>query len=87
MFKKIFLSLKEDTKKRRRWIWGTISILILYFILFSNSGLITRFSLESEKAELKEKILNVKKQNESLKHRIDLLKSNDLEIERVAREK
>jgi cell division protein FtsB len=87
MLKEFFLSFKEDPKKRRRWIWVAVSILVLYFVLFSNSGLVKRFSLESEKAELQEKILKAKMQNDSLKHRIELLKSDELEIERVAREK
>jgi cell division protein DivIC len=43
--------------------------------------------LESEKTELKEKISKAKKETDSLKHRIDELKTNELEIERVAREK
>jgi cell division protein DivIC len=87
MLKDFFLSMKEDPKRRKKWIYGIIAILVLYFVLFSDSGVITRFSLESEKTELKEKISKAKKETDSLKHRIDELKTNELEIERVAREK
>lgn len=87
MLKDFFLSMKEDPKRRKKWIYGLIAILVLYFVMFSDSGVITRFSLESEKAELKEKISRAKKETDSMKHRIEELKTNDLEIERVAREK
>jgi len=87
MIKEFFLSIKEDQKRRKRWIFGVIAILVLYFVLFSDSGIITRFSLESEKAELKEKITKAKMKSDSLKQSIEELKTSDLEIERVAREK
>ncbi len=87
MIKDLFLSVKESPIRRRRLIYALIGILVLSFVLFSDSGLINRFSLESEKSELKLKIIHAKSRKDSLKNRIDVLNSDDKEIEKVAREK
>lgn len=87
MFKDYFLSLKVNPKRRRTLIYSVIGVLILTFVLFSNFGLINRLSLESEKEELKKKIINEKIASDSLYNRINKLETDSQTIEKEAREK
>lgn len=87
MLKNFFLSIRENSKRRRRLLFAVIGILVLSFILFSDTGVINRFTLEQEKKELKHKIEEAEKETDSLKKRMKMLQSEDDEIERVAREK
>lgn len=87
MLKNFFLSIRENPKRRRRLLFAVIGILILSFVLFSDTGVINRFALEQEKKDLKHKIKESRKETDSLNKRMKMLQNDDEEIERVAREK
>lgn len=87
MLKEFILSIRENPKKGRKIIYIILGFLFVAFILFSDTGIFKRFSLESQKAELIEKIDNAKNESDSLRKRVKMLKNDNEEIERVAREK
>lgn len=89
--KNIFESVK-DFFERNRDSNKTIAIavaavLVLTFVLFSNYGLIKRVSLELNKTDLIESISQKELIKDSLKARVEQLKTDDIEIERIARQK
>lgn len=87
MLKKILYDLKENSSKRIKWLVGIAFFSVLFFILFSDHGLIKRFSLEAEKSNLSKRIQQEYKTKDSLNSIIKKLRNDTLEIERIAREK
>lgn len=88
MFKKIIEKIKNEKKFRNRFIIiAVFSCFIIFFVFFSNHGLVNRISLEFQKIELEKKISEAKKTQDSLNKQIKLLDSNSKEIEQIAREK
>lgn len=79
--------ISKDSKKRHLFIGTIIFGILLFFLIFSNNGLLRRFELEVEKYEIQENILNKKNKLDQSKEEIELLKSDTLEMERIAREK
>ena len=67
-----------------------IGIVILFFaliiFLFSSHGFITRLSMEMENSKIVDKIANELKFQDSLNKKLNLLKNDVTEIERIARE-
>ena len=76
----------KGLKKRTAVILLVLSIGFVY-ILFDSRGLIQRIRLESEKSSLENKIRALEQRNASMQAEIEKLKTNDQEIERIAREK
>ncbi len=64
-----------------------IIMIVTLFILFSNYGIYKRIKLVIQKKELSAQIIHDKIIQDSLKQKIELLKNDKLELERVAREK
>lgn len=79
--------ISNDSKKRHLFLGGLLFGIIFLFIFFSNNGLLTRIELELEKAEIQEEITEKKAKIEESKDQIIRLKTDSLEIERIAREK
>lgn len=61
--------------------------LLLLGVVFNRLGLIKYITLKKEVKSLKDKIQRVEEDNETLKKRIDSLKTDDRMIEKTAREK
>jgi len=84
---KIVKTLSESSKKKYKIIGLSLFILIFAYLLFSDFGLITRFSLMYEKSEIEERISTNLDEIEELKEKKKRLESDTIEIERTAREK
>lgn len=76
----------KSLKKRTAVILLILSIGFVY-VLFDSRGLIQRIRLESEKSSLENKMRSLEQKNASMQTEIEKLKTNDQEIERIAREK
>jgi len=76
----------KGLKKRTAVILLILSIGVVYF-LFDSRGLIQRIRLESEKSSLENKIRVLEQKNKSMQEEINKLKTDNQEIERIAREK
>lgn len=82
---------KENTgnkfrKNRKLIIRAIIIALILFFMIFSDYGFLTTLRLWWNIGDLKEKITEQQKLNDSLKVRVKVLTSDSTELERLARE-
>lgn len=75
------------TLGKRKIILLIFILTILVFALFSNYGLIKRYSITSNHKELITTINEYKNQIDSLNKRLKTLENNHLEIEKLAREK
>lgn len=85
--KNAFLKAVRFLNERKKLLLYTILILFLALnFVFSEYGIINRISLEFEKSELIDDIQSEKSVNDSLMKRINILKSDSIEIERLARE-
>ncbi len=91
------MSSKKRSKHTRRrskkfqWRAGyyfilTGMIFLLYVFLFGNHGLIRYYQLQQRKKALVHKIEQLKQEQKALKEEINLLTSNYLYIEKIARE-
>ena len=76
----------KGLKKKTAVILLIISVGMVY-ILFDSRGLIQRIRLETEKSALERKIRDLEQENVSIQTEIQKLKTDDQEIERIAREK
>ena len=84
---KLVQSLSSNTKKKHSIIGISLFILIFLYLLFSDYGLIKRFSLIYEKSEIKERISTNLEEIEDLKEQRKKPLTDTTEIERTAREK
>ncbi len=82
-----FNRLSEDSKFRRRFTAGVLSLFMLIFLVFSDHGILKRIKLEVDNHSLQESINEQKRVNDSLGNRIRALQEDTLEIEKIAREK
>ncbi len=77
---------KKEIRRNRVIIGSVIGVLFLGFVLFSEYGLWTRFGLEFKKNNLEEEVAEAQHTQDSLVKMIKVLKTDTLEIERIARE-
>ncbi len=82
-YNKIFNIIQKNKVKSALIL---LAILFLYSFIFSDYGLMERFSLEIKLKETKKEVKENKKTSDSLKKIIFKLKTDSLEIERIARE-
>lgn len=87
MIKDQIEGIKNNPNRRNRWVIGIVFAIIAGFIIFSDHGVLTRFSLERQKISLKNKIEEEHRKKEVINSQIKHLQSDTLEIERIAREK
>ena len=73
--------------KKRFWIGGFIIIVVLGLLMFSSYGVIKSIKLASTRLEKLDELKELKMENDSLRKKIIQLKTDTLEIEKVAREK
>ena len=77
---------KKEIKRNRVIIGSVIGVLFAGYVLFSEYGLWTRFGLEFKKNNLEDDVTNGQHIQDSLIKMIKVLKTDTLEIERIARE-
>lgn len=82
----IIIETKRLMKRRRLLIGGLISLLLLGFVLFTNHGVIMRLRLESERQKFTKEIEQAQTRGDSLRKQVYILKTDTLEIERLARQ-
>lgn len=84
---KLIKAISNNSKKRYSIIGLSLFILIFLYLLFSDFGLVKRFSLLYQKNQIEERISNNLNDIEELKQKKIRLISDSTEIERTAREK
>jgi cell division protein FtsB len=80
-------TLRKKLKRRRLIMAILILVPLLGFVLFSKRGIIARVGLEMEKQTMQAEIMQVRKQQDSLRAVIEQLQSDTALIEKLAREK
>lgn len=73
-------------RKKKLFIGLLAAIVLLSLVIFSSHGLITRFGLEIDNSNYREKIKKEINIRDSIGKRIQLLNTDITEIERIARE-
>lgn len=71
------------------WVWATVAVAlgILIVGVFSRYGLLTRWRVERRYEELQQRYHALLRQIDSLRHRIDRVQNDPIELERLARER
>ncbi|NOX18002.1 MAG: septum formation initiator family protein [Chlorobi bacterium] len=64
-----------------------VFVLSAAYVVFNNRGLLKYISLKKEYTALQEQVKKADEKNKSLRAEIDSLKTSDVKIEQVAREK
>ena len=85
----------KNTKARMKkhqwspWHYLIVSgiVMVFYFFLQGNYGLIRYWQLQRQKKELIQQMVDLKKQQKDLEQEIDRLKNNNRYIEKIVREK
>jgi cell division protein FtsB len=85
--KKIINTIKTLSVKKQLLAGIFVFIIMLSFLLFTDYGLLTRFDLELKKINISKEIDLERVKTKELKELKETLKSNSVEIERIAREK
>lgn len=70
---------------KKYWLLPLIIFAILFNMLFSDFGLMNNLALKSQKHDLLQSINRENMRTDSLKRRIEQLKYDSLEIEKIAR--
>lgn len=73
-------------RKKKLIISLVIAAALLSIIIFSSHGLITRIGLEIDNSKYRDKITSETNIRDSINKRIELLRTDITEIERIARE-
>jgi cell division protein FtsB len=79
--------IKKKNFPTVRIIFLLMLIPIIFFILFNNKGVWTRYSLKANQKTLQEKIELAEHTNKFLLKEIEALKNDKNKIEKIAREK
>ncbi len=78
---------KKAIRKKSVVITLIIALPALSFIIFSNKGILQRYTLENEKRDMLQKIQQAQIEQRRLQHESKALDSDPKAIEKVAREK
>lgn len=79
--------LYQNPIKRHFVVGGVLICIILVFYLFTDYGIISKYNYISKRNELKDKSQRLITEIDSIKALTKQLKSDTLEMERLAREK
>ena len=79
--------LKKSFRKKSVVVTLLIALPALSFIIFSNKGILQRYTLEAEKREVLQKIQQAQLERQRLQQESKALDSDPKAIEKVAREK
>lgn len=78
---------KKAAKNKRTTIFVILALLAFLYLLFDNKGIITRARLESQRADLYEKVMADSVETLKLRSQIRALEGDRQTIEKIAREK
>ena len=70
---------------KKYWLLPIIILVLLVNFLFSDFGIVNYLSLRSQKFDLEQSIKREEVRSDSLKRKIEQLKYDSLEIEKIAR--
>lgn len=73
--------------RKRLIVIGLLTATIIVFVLFSSHGLLSRWRLSDQRADLVEEIDELRATEDSLRALIHDLREDTLKIERLARER
>ena len=79
--------LKKQLKKRNVLLTVLIVIPAFSFVMFSNKGILKRWSLEADQHKMTEKIAQAQEEQRKLQEQSKALDKDPKAIEKVAREK
>ena len=79
--------IEQRYRRRRILLFALILLGVSAFGLFSNYGFLTRWSLERHRTALADSLAQLQHNSDSLRARARELRSDTLEIERLARER
>ena len=83
-----FLEKLSQLKIKRKALIAGIAIAVAgTFFLFSPYGIIKSIKLAKQRTDAYKELLEMKKTNDSLREKINEIRTDTLEIERIAREK
>ena len=74
-------------QRRRFFFYFSILLVILSYAVFGRKGILQRVELELQNRGLEQKLIYEKQKTTALQNEIELLKTSDKKIEKVAREK
>jgi cell division protein FtsB len=74
-------------QRRRFFFYFSILLVILSYAVFGRKGILQRVELELQNRGLVQKLIYEKQRTTVLQNEIELLKTSDKKIEKVAREK
>jgi cell division protein FtsB len=74
-------------RRRKSFVYLAIILIILSYAVFGKKGILQRVELELENRALQEKLKDEKEKTLMYQKEIELLKTSDGKIEKVAREK
>jgi cell division protein FtsB len=74
-------------RRRRFFFYLSILLVILSYAVFGRKGILQRVELDLENRGLQQKLRDEKDRTVMLQNEIELLKTSDKKIEKVAREK
>jgi len=78
---------KHASKNKRRTGLFILAFVLVFYLLFDNKGIIARVRLESERADMQDKIAAAQAQTEELKKQVKALETDQKTIETIARER
>lgn len=82
-----FKNLHQNPKLRHWIVGGFLLVFVGIVIIFTDFGLLRRYKLEFEKANIDKEIRNQKQISDSLLRVVTKMQNDTFEIERIAREK
>ncbi|MBI1808076.1 MAG: septum formation initiator family protein [Ignavibacteria bacterium] len=83
----VLQGIKKTLVKKNILFSLLVAVPVFFFITFSNKGIIQRFSLESQKHQVQEKIREAQQEQIQLQQQSKALDGDPKAIEKVAREK
>lgn len=79
--------MKKLSRSRRRIFFIILGLLLLFYLLFDNKGIIARIQLEMQKQELTRKVEEAEEEAKRLEERMKALQGDKQTIEKIARER
>ncbi|MCK4847285.1 MAG: septum formation initiator family protein [Deltaproteobacteria bacterium] len=76
----------KGNSKRVFWIFGVVLVAIAGFAVFGNNGLVDVYKLGNERDAISEKTIRMQEENKALAAEIELLKTDNRYIAKVARD-
>ncbi len=75
------------SRRTKRWVWILAVVVILFFLVFNNHGLLRLYRIQSESRQVEEEIALLQARAAELYQEVASLENDMAYIERLAREK